>query len=77
MSYNADKSLAPASVLKLVTTATAIEVLGENYRYKTDLAIDANDPLVYWLLDLVIPLWGVKHLERTPPTLSSLMVSMP
>ncbi len=41
--YNSQKSLTPASVLKLITTATAIEVFGENYRYKTDIAIDAND----------------------------------
>jgi len=42
--YDADKSLTPASVLKLITTATALEVLGENYRYKTDVALDADDP---------------------------------
>ncbi len=42
--HNASKSLTPASVLKLITTATALETLGENYRYKTDIALDANDP---------------------------------
>lgn len=41
---DADKSLTPASVLKLITTATALELLGENYRYKTDVARDADDP---------------------------------
>ena len=45
VSYNADKSLTPASVLKLVTTATALESLGDNYRYRTDVAFDSNDPL--------------------------------
>src|SRR5690554_6571969 len=45
VSYNADKSLTPASVLKLITTATALESLGDNYRYRTDVAFDANDPL--------------------------------
>lgn len=44
VSQDADKSLTPASVLKLVTTATAIEVFGANYRYSTDVALDANDP---------------------------------
>lgn len=44
VSHDADKSLTPASVLKLVTTATAIEVFGENYRYSTNVALDANDP---------------------------------
>jgi D-alanyl-D-alanine carboxypeptidase/D-alanyl-D-alanine-endopeptidase (penicillin-binding protein 4) len=44
VAYNADKSLTPASVLKLITTATALETLGENYRYKTDIGLDAGDP---------------------------------
>ncbi|WP_294070379.1 D-alanyl-D-alanine carboxypeptidase/D-alanyl-D-alanine endopeptidase [Proteiniphilum sp. UBA1028] len=44
VAHDAGKSLTPASVLKLITTATALEVLGENYRYKTDVALDAEDP---------------------------------
>ncbi len=44
LTHNAELSLTPASVLKLITTATALEVLGEQYRYKTEIAIDANDP---------------------------------
>ena len=40
---DSEKSLTPASVLKLVTTATAIEALGENFRYRTDVALDAGD----------------------------------
>ena len=44
VSHDAEKSLTPASVLKLITTATAIEALGDNYRYRTDVAIDAYDP---------------------------------
>lgn len=44
VSYDAEKSLTPASTLKLITTATAVEVLGENYRYKTDVALDADNP---------------------------------
>lgn len=43
VSHNADKSLTPASVMKLVTSATAIEVFGPSYRYSTDVALDAND----------------------------------
>ncbi len=42
--HDAEKSLTPASVLKLITTATALETLGENYRYKTKIAMDADDP---------------------------------
>src|SRR5690554_6805054 len=44
ISHDSEKSLTPASVLKLITTATAVEVLGENFRYKTDVALDADDP---------------------------------
>jgi len=44
ISHNADKSLTPASTLKLVTTATALELLGSDYRYATTLALDANNP---------------------------------
>jgi D-alanyl-D-alanine carboxypeptidase/D-alanyl-D-alanine-endopeptidase (penicillin-binding protein 4) len=35
--YNPDMSLVPASVLKTVTTATALEVLGGGYTFKTEL----------------------------------------
>lgn len=43
VSHDAEKSLTPASVLKLITTATAIEALGDNFRYRTDVALEAND----------------------------------
>jgi D-alanyl-D-alanine carboxypeptidase/D-alanyl-D-alanine-endopeptidase (penicillin-binding protein 4) len=36
-SYNSERSLIPASSLKTVTTATALSVLGVDYRYKTEL----------------------------------------
>lgn len=38
--YDMDRQLSPASVLKVVTTATALEVLGEDYRYPTSLQYD-------------------------------------
>ena len=34
---NSNTSLKPASTLKLLTTATALEVLGSNYKYKTKI----------------------------------------
>ncbi|NPA67951.1 MAG: D-alanyl-D-alanine carboxypeptidase/D-alanyl-D-alanine-endopeptidase [Chlorobi bacterium] len=36
-SLNPDLSLAPASTQKLLTTATALEILGSNYKFKTRL----------------------------------------
>jgi serine-type D-Ala-D-Ala carboxypeptidase/endopeptidase (penicillin-binding protein 4) len=37
LSINARKALKPASNMKLITTATALGILGEDYRYKTKL----------------------------------------
>jgi len=47
-SFNPDLSMAPASTLKLFTTATALEMMGPDYRFKTRLAfhgIIRNDSL--------------------------------
>lgn len=38
--YDTDRLQSPASVLKTVTTATALEILGEDYRYPTTLEYD-------------------------------------
>ena len=39
-SYDTDRLQSPASVLKTVATATALEILGEDYRYPTTLVYD-------------------------------------
>lgn len=38
--YNREQSLVPASNLKLLTTATALAILGRDYRFETQLAYD-------------------------------------
>lgn len=38
--YNGDKSLVPASNLKLLTTATALKILGKDFRFETKLYHD-------------------------------------
>lgn len=43
VSHNQDKSLTTASIMKLVTSATALELMGPDYRYETLLALDADD----------------------------------
>lgn len=35
--YNADMSLVPASVMKVFTTAAALEILGSNFKFKTSI----------------------------------------
>lgn len=39
-SYDADREVIPASVMKTVTTATALELLGADYRYSTEISYD-------------------------------------
>ncbi|WP_293717231.1 D-alanyl-D-alanine carboxypeptidase/D-alanyl-D-alanine-endopeptidase [uncultured Parabacteroides sp.] len=41
-SYDADRLVSPASVLKTVATATALEILGEDFRYETSLEYDGT-----------------------------------
>jgi len=48
VSHNENMSLTPASNMKLVTTATAIETLGDSFRYETPIVYDGyirNDTL--------------------------------
>ena len=42
LSHNADKSMNPASVMKLVTTNAALDVLSPTYRWKTEVYRDGN-----------------------------------
>jgi len=42
LSHNADKSMNPASVMKLVTTHAALDLLTPNYRWKTEVYKDGR-----------------------------------
>lgn len=42
VSVNEQVALTPASILKVITTATALEVLGGDYQYKTQIGYDAS-----------------------------------
>ena len=44
VSHDPQKSLTPASVTKVITSATVLELLGGEYRYVTRVVLDENDP---------------------------------
>jgi D-alanyl-D-alanine carboxypeptidase/D-alanyl-D-alanine-endopeptidase (penicillin-binding protein 4) len=44
-SLNPDKMFVPASILKLVTAAAAMEILGPGYQFRTDFALDDDGGL--------------------------------
>ena len=41
-SYDADREVIPASILKTVTTSAALEILGEDFRYETAIMYDGQ-----------------------------------
>lgn len=73
-SVNPDLSLIPASALKIVTTATALNILGKEYRYETLLQycgqIDDKDILHgnLYILGSGDPAFGSPHMKDTETT---------
>lgn len=55
---NDNQPLTPASIVKLITTATALEILGDDFQFKTDIIIRGN--VAYGTLngDLIIKAGG-------------------
>lgn len=66
ISHNKDKSYTPASILKIITTATAFEVLGAEYRYKTTLAKDTDQPNRLFIHGYGDPTLGTEYLDNNP-----------
>ncbi|HTN68022.1 MAG TPA: D-alanyl-D-alanine carboxypeptidase, partial [Dysgonamonadaceae bacterium] len=66
ISYNEDKALTTASIMKLVTSATALELLSPNYKYTTTLALDANDPSKLLVLGSGDPTLGTSVFKENP-----------
>jgi D-alanyl-D-alanine carboxypeptidase/D-alanyl-D-alanine-endopeptidase (penicillin-binding protein 4) len=70
--HGIEKSLIPASNLKLLTTATALKILGPNYRFETQLAydgyVDAQGVLSgnLYLIGSGDPTLGSPEMEGTP-----------
>ncbi|MDR1089762.1 MAG: D-alanyl-D-alanine carboxypeptidase/D-alanyl-D-alanine-endopeptidase, partial [Prevotella sp.] len=65
-SHNPDRSYTPASILKVVTTATALEILGSGYRYQTTLEKDINHPGRLLIRGYGDPTLGTEHLDNEP-----------
>jgi serine-type D-Ala-D-Ala carboxypeptidase/endopeptidase (penicillin-binding protein 4) len=71
---NANVPVNPASVMKLVTTYAALELLGPAYRWKTEVYVDGNDVVLrgygdpklthegFWLLLRALRSRGYRHI---------------
>lgn len=66
ISNDANKAYTPASILKVVTTASALEVFGPDYRYKTTLAKDKNNKKNLLIHGYGDPSLGTEFLDNTP-----------
>ena len=58
LSRNAHNPMVPASITKLITTATALEVLGEDFQFQTEIQVggDIKDSVLYG--DLIVKASG-------------------
>lgn len=66
VSNDSQKSLTPASITKIITTATALELLGENYRFETVVAVDANNPNRIIVIGSGDPTLGSSNIDVNP-----------
>src|SRR6185503_9712925 len=62
---NSQVGLAPASTQKIITAATAFELLGSNYRYKTSFAGDENQIVVAGSYDPTFGSWRFANTKDT------------
>ena len=51
VSVNKSVSMTPASIMKIITTATALDALGNEFRYETSLSVDKNKIIVWGVGD--------------------------
>lgn len=65
--YNPNAAYTPASVLKTITTATALELLEPNFRFETTLAINKYDSTHVFIHGYGDPTLGSEYLGD-PPT---------
>ncbi len=63
-SYNQDRLLVAASTMKVVTTASALEILGSDFRYKTKLSFSEEDSTLL-ITGAGDPTLGSEYAEET------------
>lgn len=61
VAHNGDKSMTPASTLKIVTTATALELLESDFRFETKLYKEGN---ILTVLGSGDPTLGTRHFDN-------------
>ncbi|MEN9919713.1 MAG: D-alanyl-D-alanine carboxypeptidase/D-alanyl-D-alanine-endopeptidase [Bacteroidota bacterium] len=66
ISYNQQTAITPASTLKVITSATALEMLGENYKFRTVLSVDKNNPQHLIVHGYGDPTLGSEHIGDNP-----------
>lgn len=64
VSINKNTSLTPASTLKVLTSATALEVLGDKYTFRTTLAVNINNPQQLIIHGYGDPTLGSEYIGR-------------
>jgi len=75
-SFNKNMALTPASTLKIVTTATALEILGEDYQFKTSLAQGKNNPQQLIIRGYGDPTLGSEHIDVSPSDFVQLWINI-
>lgn len=65
-SINKNTTLTPASTLKILTSATALEILGDKYLFPTTLAINANNQQQLIIHGYGDPTLGSEYIGRGP-----------
>lgn len=61
--HNSELALTPASVMKVVTTATALDILGKDYQFKTSVQLSGSRSGSTWNGNLIITSCGDPTLE--------------
>ena len=82
ISVNADRAMVPASTLKILTALVALEILGPDYRFPTELLVDSRnnlilkgygDPLLLSETMAEMAASAARHLEQTHTAVADLV----